>query len=395
MVRTAAGPTPFSSGGDLFAGEEFPPRPSLPTISENTPNTPSHYASTSNSDNIRSRCYFTPAGMFSSQSQQPQQLSDGVVRTASFANRPPSPPYLHIPTRMRETNEKSLILTPSYAAVDPRTLTPEDLRIITGGRVQEASDDYKSKWRYEDRRKAQPILDFLYLGPLAVVRDHEFLRQQGITMLLAVRDASMSHLRLLAVEKAAAELNLQSEYVDVASREQLIHDFPLIIARINDHLLNVYNSQLQAVNDAGNVAIDTSTFRRGRVLVFCETGNERSAVVVAAYMMATYGASMVNTVQFIYAQRFCATFDEEMKHLLRSFGDILDAKRMVSIGAQHAANDQAVAGRHLFGATTVPVPSTKKRAIDDTMDESDLEEDPSMDHDRYKHRAIFTPYRQN
>lgn len=329
------------------------------------------------------------------QQPQPQQLSDGVVRTASFANRPPSPPYLHIPTPMRENNTKSLTLTPSYAAVDPRTLTPEDLRIITGGKVQEASDDYKSTWRYEDRRKAQPILDFLYLGPLAVIRDHEFLRQQGITMLLAVRDASMSHLRLVAVEKAAAELNLQSEYVDVASRNQLIHDFPLIIARINDHLLSVYKSQLQAVNDAGNMAIDTTTFKRGKVLVFCETGNERSAVVVAAYLMAIYGASMVSTVQFISAQRFCATFDEEMKHLLRSFGDILEAQRMVSSGTQHAGNDQNFIGRQSFGATAGTDTGSKKRGIDDTMDEDDLERDPSMDHDRYEDRTAFTPYRQN
>lgn len=326
---------------------------------------------------------------------QPHPLAEGVVRTASFTNRPPSPPYLHIPTPARENNNKSLTLTPSYASVDPQNLTPEDLRIITGGRVQEASDNYKSTWKYEDRRKAQPILDFLYLGPLAVARDHEFLREQGITMLLAVRDASMSHLRLIAVEKAAAELNLQSEYVDVASLNQLIHDFPSIIARINDHLLRVYKSQLQAVNDAGNVAIDTSTFRRGKVLVFCETGNERSAVVVAAYMMAIYDVDMVNAVQFVSAQRFCATFDEEMKYLLRSFGDILDAQRMVSAEAQQADSHQTIAVPPVFGGPAVPAPASKKRCIGDTMDEDDLEEDSLMDHDRYEDRAAFTPYRQN
>lgn len=329
------------------------------------------------------------------QQPQPNPLADGVVRTASFANRPPSPPYIHIPTPLREHDHKSLTLTPSYAAVDPHTLTPEDLRIITGGRVQQASDDYKSTWKYEDRRKAQPILDFLYLGPLAVIRDHEFLRQQGITMLLAVRDASMSHLRLIAVEKAAAELKLHTEYVDVASRNQLIHDFPLIIAKINDHLLSVYKSQLQAVNAAGNVAIDTSTFKRGKVLVFCETGNERSAVVVAAYLMAVYGTNMVRTVQFISAQRFCATFDEEMKHLLLSFGEILEARRMVSEEAQQSDNDQAVMPRHVYGTATVPDPVSRKRGIDDTMDEDDREGDFSMDHDRYEDRAAFTPYRQN
>lgn len=336
--------------------------------------------------------------MQSSQVQHPhpRSLSDGVVRTASFTNRPPSPPYIHIPTPLSDTNNGPLTLTPSYASVDPRNLTPDDLKIITGGKIQEASDNYKNTWRYEDRRKAQPVLDFLYLGPLAVVRDHDFLRQQGITMLLAVRDASMSHLRLIAVEKAAAELNLQSDYVDVISRTQLIHDFPFIIAKINDHLLRVYRNQLQAVNDAGNVAIDTSTFQRGKVLVFCETGNERSAVVVAAYLMAIYGTDMVSTVQFISAQRFCATFDEEMKQLLRSFGDILEAQRMVSTGAQLAGNQQTTSfAPAMIGLAAAPEVSSRKRGIDDTMDEDDLQDEFSMDSDRYEDRAAFMPYRQN
>lgn len=329
------------------------------------------------------------------QHPQPHSLSDGVVRTASFANRPPSPPYIHIPTPLAENNNRPLTLTPSYASVDPRNLTSDDLKIITGGKTQEASDNYKNTWKYEDRRKAQPVLDFLYLGPLAVVRNHDFLKQQGITMLLAVRDASMSHLRLIAVEKAAAELNLQAEYVDVASRTQLIRDFPLIIAKINDHLLRVYRSQLQAVNDAGNMAIDTSTFRRGKVLVFCETGNERSAVVVAAYLMAIYGTDMVSTVQFISAQRFCATFDEEMKHLLRSFGDILEAQRMVSTGSQQVDTKQTTSAPAVFDTSAVPTPVSKKRGIDDTMDVDDLQEDFMMDGDRYEDRDAFVPYKQN
>lgn len=327
------------------------------------------------------------------QHPQPHSLSDGVVRTASFTNRPPSPPYIHIPTPLAENNNTPLTLTPSYASVDPRTLTPVDLKIITGGKIQEASDNYKNTWKYEDRRKAQPVLDFLYLGPLAVVRDLEFLRQQGITMLLAVRDASMSHLRLRAVEKAAAELDLQAEYVDVASRAQLIHDFPSIIANINDHLLRVYRSQLKAVNDAGNVAIDTSTFRRGKVLVFCETGNERSAVVVAAYLMAIYGTDMISTVQFISAQRFCANFDDETKHLLRSFEDILHAQRMVATEAQ-SAETQQTASVPVSGDLAVRT-SASKRGIDDTRDEDDLQGDFLMDGDRYEDRAAFSPYMQS
>ncbi|KAI3399671.1 hypothetical protein diail_6020 [Diaporthe ilicicola] len=335
--------------------------------------------------------------MQSSQAQlpTPDPLSQGVVRNASFTNRPPSPPYIHVPTPVGRDSIRPLVLTPSYTSADPRHLTPEDLKIITGGKAQEATDNHTHVWKYEDRRKAQPILDFLYLGPLSVVRDHDFLRKEGITMLLVVRDASMSQLRLLNVEKASAELNLQAEYVDVASRTQLIRDFPLIIAKINDHLLRVYKSQLQAVNDAGNVAIDTSTFQRGKVLVFCETGNERSAVVVAAYLMAIYGTDMVNSVQFISAQRFCATFDEEMKYLLRSFGDILEAQRMVATGSQQQDHQTVSAASPMLGGATAPAVASRKRGLDDTMDEDDHQGDPLMDLDRYEDRAAFMPYKQN
>ncbi|KAL1858894.1 hypothetical protein Daus18300_009763 [Diaporthe australafricana] len=335
--------------------------------------------------------------MQSSQNQRPppNSLSDGVVRTASFTNRPPSPPYIHIPTSVGDNNNRPLTLTPSYSSVDPRHLTSDDLQIITGGKAQQATDNYKNVWRYEDRRKAQPILDFLYLGPLSVARDHDFLKREGITMLLAVRDASMSHLRLLAVEKASAELNLQTEYVDIANRTQLIHEFPLITAKINEHLLSVYKSQLQAVNAAGNVAINTSTFTRGKVLVFCETGNERSAVVVAAYLMAIYGTDMVNTVQFISAQRFCASFDEDMKYLLRSFEDILQAQRMVGKGSQLSGYQPTTHVPSVLGEATNLAVASRKRGIDDTMDEEDGQGDFLMDSDRYEDRAAFIPYRQD
>jgi serine/threonine/tyrosine-interacting protein len=331
--------------------------------------------------------------------QEPQShpLTEGVVRNAAFTNRPPSPPYLYIPNPSRNNGNESLAMTPSPTSVGIHHLTPEELQIITGGRVQHASDNYKGNWRYEDRRKAQPILDFLYLGPISAARDKEFLMKEGITMVLAIRDVSMSHLRLVAVENASAQLNLQSEYINVTSRNQLIRDFPLLISRINEHLLRVYRRQLQLANATGNVAVDTSTFRRGKVLVFCETGNERSAVVVAAYIMAMYGAEMINAVQYIACQRFCVSFDDNMKYLLRSFEDILEAQRMVSAQAQQEQehNYHTIAAPPMSSGTGFPAPASKKRGISDITDEDDPDEDSLMDSDRYEDRAVFAPYKQN
>ncbi|KUI63662.1 Serine/threonine/tyrosine-interacting protein [Cytospora mali] len=332
------------------------------------------------------------------QSLPPQHMSGGIIRNATFTNRPPSPPYIHIPTPLAAENSKTPSVTPSYDTVDPSLLTPEDLQIITGGRAQQAVDLQKTVWRYEDRRRAQPVLDFLYLGPLAVVRDHEFLREEGITLLLAVRDAAMAHMRIQTVDRAVAELGLEVQYLDIADRQQLIQALPHTINNINDHLLRVYRSQLQTVGGGGGggTAIDPSAFRRGKVLVFCETGNERGAVVAAAYLMSMYGTEMVSAVQFVSCQRFCVTFDEPTKHMLQSFGDILDAKKMIARQNQQQAMPSAAAAAAAATATataTATRTSSKKRGFEETMGQEDQDEF-AMDMDRYEDRPAFQPYAQ-
>lgn len=322
------------------------------------------------------------------------RLGDGVSRTASFTNRPPSPPYIHVPTPLGDRTSAALTITPSYDCVDSGLLSIEDLNIITGKRDQRADSTVMNQmWRYEDRRKAQRILDFLYLGPLSVVRDRAWLQREGITMLLAARDTSMAEARVMSLERAAAELGIEAAHVDVAGRQELIRSFPAAVAKINDHLLRVYRAQVAsgpAREGAG------PSVRGGKVLVFCETGNERSAAVVAAYLMTMYAKDVVGAVQFIGAQRFCANFDEEAKYLLRSYGDILDARRTMA-----QARQQDVASRGAVSQTT-PMPAdlsaavkepSKKRGIEDTMDADDNGEF-SMDMARYQDRAPFQPFVQ-
>lgn len=327
-------------------------------------------------------------------------LGDGVTRAAAFTNRPPSPPYIHVPTALGDATESALTITPSYDSVDPSLLTVEDINIITGNRDQRAAPLINQIWRYEDRRKAQLILDFLYLGPLTVVRDRAWLQKEGITMLLAARDASMAQARVMSLEKTAAELGIEAAYVDVAGRQELIRSFPAAVAKINDHLVRVYKSQARQITAGASgepvTAIDPSTFRRGKVLVFCETGNERSAAIVAAYVMTMYGKDAVGAIQFIVAQRFCANFDEEAKHLLRSYGDILVAKRMTARAHRPCAAEQQPAGMH-ENATLNPAAavnqSCKKRGIEDTMME-DEQGEFSLDMGRYEDRAPFQPFVQ-
>jgi hypothetical protein len=83
-------------------------------------------------------------------------------------------------------------------------------------------------------------------------------------------------------------------------------------------------------------------------------------------MMAVYGMDLVAAIQFVQSQRFCIALDDQMKGLLLSFQDILEAQRAV---------------RKWNTAAIAPVPVTQnpttfdsmrrnsKRHIEDTMDE--------------------------
>ncbi|PSR92180.1 protein-tyrosine phosphatase-like protein [Coniella lustricola] len=325
-----------------------------------------------------------------------QTLQRGVVRTAPVSARPPSPPYIHIPTPLAHGNDNGngngnsngtttspLLITP--LCDDPGTtiargLTPTDVRYITGGHAQYAhSAALSHNWVYEDRRKAQRVLDFLYLGPMAAVRDREWLLNEGITMLLVARDGSMVQAGVLLVPRAAKELGIETRYVDVGSRHDLVGMMDNAVGLINAHMLSFDATQVveQQLEHSLKAEIGHSTLRRGKVLVFDETGNERSAALVAAYLMAMYGRSMVEAVQFVSTQRFCTNFDEETKYRLQTYGDLLQAKRMTAMARSQDASAKLV-----------------KRRIDDTMDEDDNMENTadSFDMARYEDRAPFVPF---
>ncbi|GAB0133071.1 hypothetical protein EsDP_00001487 [Epichloe bromicola] len=268
----------------------------------------------------------------------PLSISGDAVRSADYSYRAPSPPYIHIPGPKRTTTKVLMELMPSYEHVDPSQLTSDDLQIITQNAKQVAIDQLAT-WAYEDRRFAQAIVDFLFLGPTSIIRDHHFLKREGITMMLVVRDPRLTG-TLRSVDQASEELGIAVEYVHVDGPADLIRGFPNMIRLINDHLLSVYHSQSRGRNDEGQILMETCHFRRGKVLVTCDSGNHRSAAIVAAYLMSVFGQSMVSTVQFVQLKRFCCIYDEDMKRMLQSWEDILRARSMVAHHSQSESKGQ-------------------------------------------------------
>ena len=309
--------------------------------------------------------------------EMPSTLSKDATRSASYSYHAPSPPFIYIPAP--GYNDLPEQLMPSFASIDPTQLTVRDLQIITGNAAQLA--EQKAEWRYEMRREAQRVLDFLYLGPASVIRDVDFLRREGITLLLVIRNAGLANTKLLSVEKARQlpDLGISAHYVDFDGTNQMVARFPEIVRLINDHLLSVYHAQAKGRSVDGQVLMPSGGHRRGKVLVACESGNDRSATVAAAYIMAVFGKGMVQAVQFMAVQRFCCTFDEHMKRILQSWEDILQARSAVAQSAQSTTESMA-------GHKT-------KRGYNDMMDEEGNDQrDTMVDIDRFTGRDPFVPF---
>jgi serine/threonine/tyrosine-interacting protein len=270
-------------------------------------------------------------------------------------------------------------MLPSFEFTDPSQLTADDLAIITRNETQVATN-LASNWSYEQRRSAQPILDFLYLGPSAVIRDLDFLRREGITMIIVARDSRMASRQFASVDTAVRELNLASQFFDI-QQDQLIQAFSEMIRIINNHLLSKYHEQAHSRHSEGQLLVDPNTFTRGKVLLTCETGNDTSAAIVAAYIMSVFGSDLETTLQYINIQRFCCCFDEDRKRMLKTWEGIVKARSEVARTQQHLQR---------------PTQTRAKRSVDDLLT-MDHQADSSMgnsqlDADRFEGRRSFTPF---
>ncbi|KAI1386727.1 phosphatases II [Hypoxylon trugodes] len=315
-----------------------------------------------------------------------------AIPAAPYSMRAPSPPPIVIPAPNLHHMSEYIKVVPDYEKVDPASLSPDNLKIITQNHREQLATDSAANWAYESRHVAQPVLDYLYLGPFGVVRDRQWLRDNGITMLLAARDSKMADIRLMVADKVAQELNIQAAYVDVSNYTELVRAFPKVVQTINDHMLRIYREQrLNSVGvetGEGEMAIPSKTFRRGKVLVFCETGNDRSAGVVVAYLMSVFGMGLIEACQFVHFKRFCVSMTDELRFVLKSYEDIISAQRTVH---RYELNSNS----SLVDSDRVKI-SRSKRVIEDTMDEDeDMEgggEPLAIDQDRFLGRQTFVPF---
>lgn len=232
------------------------------------------------------------------------------------------------------------------------------LRAIAAIPIQQASyAANKYNWTYKSRHSAQPILPFLYLGPASVARDATFISNIGITMVISVRSASSTKTqpKWLDPSRFPACAGLQTATFDVDNPFDVITRIRPIIESLTNHLAARTESRsFSRIEDV-----------RGKILVICESGNERSPALVAAYLMLLYGITWHQSLNLIHTHRFSVCLNSGMNEMLKTWQDVLQAEFDVAPVIQ-----SSVSLSNNLKTVALPKRATK-RSIDDAYDPDD------------------------
>jgi serine/threonine/tyrosine-interacting protein len=309
------------------------------------------------------------------------------ARQEDYVFRMPTPPRIVIPP-IAGWNYADVNWTLGPVITNPNDSFNIDF-VNDWGCTAFVSEKPTSTWSYAQRREAQAILPYLYLGPTVAAKDKDFLRREGITMLLGVQPPGKSMFTSAAMN-AADELGIAKATVEASQNQDLIAVFSTVSRAINQHLRELYNRA--SLNPAGGIP-------RGRVLIFCSTGCEISAGIAAAYLMENFSnVDYIKACQICSQRRFCCSFDDSLKQILRTYSDILNARRAVasSFMIQTPQSEVQPVTNPFFGSQGVIAPQpinrttpqilrtetgNKKRGRDVDMDEDDMDVDQDEDDD--------------
>lgn len=259
----------------------------------------------------------------------------------------------------------------------------EILRIVTGGDYQVSV----TEWTYESRRQFQSVLEFLYLGPFTAAKNIPELKKAGITMLLVIRNTRSAMSGLFSGKKVADQLGIEHASVDLEGNAELINSgFGRAIRLINEHLISKYR---ELATDKNHVhSPDGKPPAWGKVLVFCESGNERSAAVVVAYLTAMYDIDAVSAMQYLQARRFCIAFDDPMKLLLCNYYELLQARKTVHDSQSHYLQIS-------LPSRSSVAPKRRRDEIDSDVSMSTEDAEDEDDAARFENRRSFAPFYSN
>src|SRR5690606_10909804 len=153
-------------------------------------------------------------------------------------------------------------------------------------------------------------------------KDESFLRSNNIGQVIAVRMGR----KLVGQNGQNAVSGVDYHSIEVGSLHELNQNFPRIAELIDEFTVrnlaytppsheSAQLSQRDLVTRLLLSIADGTTNMKdlqgmGRTLLYCETGNDRSAAAAVAYVMQVFEVDTVRAVQYVQSRRFCITFTE-------------------------------------------------------------------------------------
>lgn len=261
---------------------------------------------------------------------------DGCHRRDSYTAHLPSPPPFHIPPQCFHYP------TP-LPTIDTTTPT-SPFHALSRDAIFAPLDEHLD-WHYHHRHRAQRILSFLILGPFCAAKDPEFFHANGVTMLLAVKNAAHPAVAARSVSQAVPPAAPKTEHAAIRNAHALgipthvlaVPDAPSLaselrpaVEAITAHL--VEQRRRNACSD-GAATVDGSASPLGTVFIACNSGNDRSAAVLVAFLLdMCEDMPLVGAMKMVQQRRFCVALDDQTRSLLAGWLDIIKARRDVVSG---------------------------------------------------------------
>lgn len=154
------------------------------------------------------------------------------------------------------------------------------------------------------------VLPGLWLGPMGVLRKPEFFDTNNVRLLVAVTSPD----RADSLFKRAG--------FDPAKFETHCLDPGPINSPLAGHQIVSQMKWLMGL-------VEQATQHGVGTLLFCETGNDRSATAVCAVVMNSMGWDTVRSIQYVQSKRFSVALDESLKYNLQTYEDICSANTCV------------------------------------------------------------------
>uniref|UniRef100_A0A4W3IX57 Serine/threonine/tyrosine interacting protein n=1 Tax=Callorhinchus milii TaxID=7868 RepID=A0A4W3IX57_CALMI len=194
-------------------------------------------------------------------------------------------------------------------------------------------------WMYPMRREMQEILPGLYLGPYSAAMKSKLpiLEENGITHIICVRQD---------IEANFIKANFQEKFrylvLDIADNpvENIIRYFPVTKEFID--------GCLQGGGKQNWICFDSCTFYvslidltimiysarfafSGKLLLHGNAGISRSAALVIAYIMETFGLKYRDAFTYVQERRFCINPNAGFVHQLQEYEAIYLAKLTIKM----------------------------------------------------------------